>query len=318
MSNTQQAAGTVAIYGAGGGGINLVRNLELNQPRSIGEAQLSLTYVDTSLSNMRNVELEQTFVLEGVDGSGKDRKRNVEQIAREVPRVLNRFPAKDLNVVVFTGAGGTGSVAGPLLIRELLKQGKMVIGIMVGSLNESIRSAGNTFETFQTHEKTVKLTGSNVILAYLDNEKDGGRRAVNSKIGFLLASLAILGSRQNHGLDTADLEHWLQYHKVSTAQPQMSLLHVTTDETELRDQDILSLAALYVSEEKQPDLFRVPYLADGYLPEEAPYQENFFFGINTRPLSGILAELKKTDDENKRLEQMGEASPSFGGNDDTI
>lgn len=318
MSNTQQPRGSVAVFGCGGGGINLVLNQQLNTPRSVGEADLHLTYVDTSLSNMRNVDLDQTFVLEGVDGSGKDRKRNVEQIAREVPRLLNRFPAKDLNIVVFTGAGGTGSVAGPLLIRELLKQDKMVVGIMVGSLNESIRSAGNTFETFQTHEKTIKQTDRNVVLAYLDNEKDGGRKAVNTKVGFLLATLAILGSRQNHGLDTADLEHWLQYHKVTTTQPQLSLLQVTTEAEELRDQDILSLAALYVSEDKQPSLFRVPYLADGYLPEDAPHQDNFFFGISTRQLPGLLSELKKTADENQRLEQQVQAAPSFGGDDDTI
>jgi len=137
------SSGKIRIYGCGGAGINLTSHF-INLPADGNYAEVLAAMVDTSRSNIStDIAEDLCYILPEVDGSGKVRKENHEVIGGVVKQILLQHKPEDLNVVVFSGSGGSGSVIGPLITKELLSREHSVICVMVGS-DESAITCTNT------------------------------------------------------------------------------------------------------------------------------------------------------------------------------
>lgn len=267
-----EKAGVVRIYGAGGCGINLAAKVGTRQPE-IGIAGADVVYVDTSLSNLRKqTETDKVYVLEGVDGSGKVRRENSGAIADKIGDLLLAHRPHDLNIVVFSASGGSGSVFGPLIVKALLEREEPVVAFVVGSTESAITTT-NTLNTLKSLDAIAERAEAPLVMYYAQNPDDVPRSTVDESILIAINALLVLGSKQNEGLDTRDLTHFFRYDRACRTQPQLSLLEIVTtnDPAAIRDcgvNHVISLASIYRSTDAL--LLNVPneYQCTGYLPEE--------------------------------------------------
>jgi len=323
MSQAQQnLVGEMMIYGAGGGGINIASMCQEYTASAPGTSEVRLAYIDTSRSNIPDgARPEQCYLLENLDGSGKVRKENHEKIADEINRILLEFKPGDINIVAFTASGGTGSVAGPLLVAELLKRGKLVVTVVVGS-DESAITADNTFKTLKSLDHIARSQEKPVVMFYNKNSRNMSRVEVDKRSRFTICALSFLASRQNKELDSMDVFNFLNYNRVpgSDLQPQLTLLNVfdSAAEVDRIGADTFSMAMLLKGhEEEQPEIVPV-YSAAGYYRENTEAPCNLFFCLETKGLNPILSELQKTAATIVEHKQARASGPSFVSDSDHV
>lgn len=105
---------SVRFFLAGGAACNIGR--ELYRRGTAGEvqpgfAEVKLTFVDTSRSNIPAGVTDELYLIQGmsdvkIDGSGKVRTTNYEPVKIAIPEILHRFTPGDLNVVIHSASGG--------------------------------------------------------------------------------------------------------------------------------------------------------------------------------------------------------------------
>ena len=260
---------TVRLLACGGAGINLASRFETMKDKDSGNfAKLEIAYVDTSASNMRSKDLpeDSIFLFEGLDGSGKIRSANAQEVSKSALAILQKFPAGAINVVIHSASGGSGSVIGPSLVSELKKKGEQVIVIMIGS-TDTIIETKNTYKTLETYQSIAKLRSSSVVTHYLENS-DKGRQEVDSLIMYAITMLAGLYSGVHAELDSADLKSWLEFATSTTPVPTIASLTFHTDKAELKTKDkIVSIATLATPSMNTRIEPTPPYQCVGFVPD---------------------------------------------------
>lgn len=286
-SNTPEV-GKIRIYAAGGAGVNIGSHFESKGLHSPGFADMQVCYIDTSRSNLARPNLNQdaVFLLEGVDGSGKVRTENHAEIGRNIRNILQQFKPEYFNVVVFSGAGGSGSVFGPLIVKELLDRGEAVVVILIGA-DESDISANNTIKTIKSLDAIAQKTNLPVVTFYRQNAPDLKRSKVDDDCFYMISSLSLLASRQNDELDSQDVINWAQYSRATSVAPRLALLTVTSDPAEVDAIAApISIASLLHDRDAEtysvaPDYHCTGYLAEGVAKDvKALHMVVSFDGIN--------------------------------------
>jgi len=284
------------VYAAGGCGTNLAQR--------IMSEHLDACFIDTSESN-RTEGLDPTIChyIAGLDGSGKNRRENYEPIIGEVETILDRFPPGDFNIVMFSGAGGSGSVIGPLIEKNLLERGCPAVVIVVGADDSSI-AVTNTINTLKSLESISAVSGQPVIMAYHENTAGVSRSMIDDEVLFVLEALGELTSQNNQELDTKDLTNWVQYQKVAPGvTPQLSALAIFDSRQEASKQvEPISIASLYEDPNKD-NPFGTPYYATvGYPRSSSGLAEQLHFVINTADVEDTFTHLTERQTElNKAL-----------------
>ena len=199
---------TVNIFSVGGCGINVLKKLELTDEM----ANVKRCFVDTSMSNLRNVTVgeDEVFLFEGVDGSGKVRAENHEIIGKHAKHILAKFPPSKFNIVISSGSGGSGSVLGPTLASNIQGTDSQVVVILVGSTSSEIEIE-NSMKTLMSYDSVAHRTKSPIVMHYLENSKESPRAVIDDAAIAAVKALLVLFSGQNDELDTADLRHWLDH-----------------------------------------------------------------------------------------------------------
>lgn len=242
---TTVAKGNIRIYACGGAAINIAGQLAEQAIDPNVLANFNITLIDTSRSNLQKgssgkiAELD-CYLIENLnefgdlDGSGAVRSENNVAIAARIKDILQQHAPGDMCIVLSSGAGGTGSVVAPLLVSELLERKVPVVAMMVGATSSLIR-VKNTLNTFKSYAAIAKLRNAGLVLQYLENSETMPPAKVDNQVVSNILYLCVLFSRQNHGLDSMDLENWLRFNKehVTTYGPQVAAL--TTIITEAGD-----------------------------------------------------------------------------------
>lgn len=272
--NKQETA--VKIFGCGGCGITWA-DMVSKQAQQVGRAVPEIIYVDTSKSNLddKNVVDAKTFLLSDVDGSGKVRRDNSEAIMQKVGDLLMQHQPADLNIVLFSAGGGSGSVFGPLLVRELLLRDKPVVAFVVGTTENAI-TATNTLNTLKSLDLIAReQTKAPVVMHYSQNPTDKPSSSVDLSVVAAIELLLVFGSKQNVGLDTRDLRNMLRYDHATKVPSQLSLLEITTANTveEIKNMGVdhvISVGSIYRTPENALPLpVMSEYGCVGYLPTTA-------------------------------------------------
>lgn len=219
------------IYGCGGAGTNLLRDY-LEEAADYTGLEVLAAFIDTSRSNLpADVDPAMCYLYEGVDGSGKVRRENYAQISASIGDILVRHPAGDLNIIVSSASGGSGSIIGSELVKALLERNQNVVVIMVGSIASTLE-AENTKKSLQTYANIADTTGYPVVMAYHQNDTvtppSQVDMAINGDLVFLTTLVGI--STFDSGLDSADLSHWLNFSKTTGTPPQLAALRVVTNQ----------------------------------------------------------------------------------------
>ena len=299
-----QPKGKLKLYGCGGAGINLAHYFQ-----GISEdpncAVVDTSYIDTSMSNLRgekkqNIDEEQIYILKNVDGSGKLRREHHIDIANVVKQVLVQHEPSDFNVVMFSAAGGSGSVIGPLIVSELLARGLPVVSVIVGS-DESVIAANNTLNTLKSLEAIARKQKAPAVIAYQHNSRAESRSEVDAKLIYSVAALSVLVSQRNSELDTKDITNWIHFQKVTSVNPQLARLEIYKDEKAVNQSiNPVSIASIY----RNPDQPHIEAIAEydcyGFCEQEVTGSEDIHYVISvddvpeiTRGIQATLEDMQK-------------------------
>jgi hypothetical protein len=269
---------TLNVYAAGGCGMNIVSRAisQIDGKGKPGFAELKEHFLDTSRSNVDPKTMKEDtnlYLLNGKDGAGKDRTAIAASVVERVPEMLHKFRPGDINVVVHSLAGGTGSVIGPVLVGELLARKVPTLVLAVGSLDTPVEIQ-NTINTLLGYEKAAKSRGVPVVAGYFENSKESPRKAVDDKILNVLAALCVFFSGENRELDSADLNNLINYpgHPMIAKryEPQLAHFGIYSQTVPVeRDQIVVSVASIVADGIHHDPGVQVDYQAYGYLNSEA-------------------------------------------------
>lgn len=289
----------VRIYGCGGAGINRAMAI-VGIEHGIDCAEFNAVALDTSSSNFdrNNLTLPTYQLKTGVtadgseaEGSGGVRKSNYPAIAASIKEMLGSHPPSVFNVVIFSASGGSGSVIGPLMIRELNRRGLPTIAVVIGDDN-SLLATMNTLKTMQSLDAIAIATRRPVVMSYHQNSPDVSRTDVDKDINSVMGSLSILLSGNNHGMDTQDMINFIQYNNVfEDSEPHLATMHVIMDEG---DWNLIghpiSVASIYRNPNTEHKRIDTDYHTTGYfdLPNGIP---EIHYTVSTEEVSKEISSL---------------------------
>lgn len=278
----------ITVYGCGGAGVNIVSGIR-NRKSHEGLAKIKSVYIDTSRSNIgSNIASESIFLVDGLDGSGKKRDMNYNPIKDSVNNILLQHKPSDMNVVVHSASGGSGSVLSPVLVSELLARGEQVIVLLVGSTGSLIETE-NTLKTLKSYESISKIRERPVIVYYRENSKDKNRSAVDSEMTSVIAMFSVLFSGDNRELDSADTRNWLDFQKVTSFSPKLSSLEICTNQITLNKNEALVSVVTVTNDKMSGDVDgHVEYHAVGYVPESIQKEVVVEYPIHFCIISGAI------------------------------
>ncbi|UQT02890.1 tubulin-like protein [Serratia phage vB_SmaS-Totoro] len=284
-----QTRNSVSIYGCGGAGIDLVNRL-LGQDLS-GLAYVNAAFVDSSKSNFNGrYDPKTCYVLEGVDGSGKERSVNYPLIARAVDDVLLSHKPSDLNILVFSASGGTGSVFALKIAEALWAQNKAVLMFVVGS-TESGKTTGNTLDTIYSIDSMARKQNVSSVMYYDTNGNNVRNAEVDLNMLMGMRWVLDLYSGTHHGLDSADVLNWARPSAGAKVNPQLCLLDITEDRNEaLEIESPISVAELHGDDYRSEGTIPADYNAYGNRVEAG--KGSIYFSIYTHGLDSLMGELK--------------------------
>lgn len=254
------------IYACGGAGVSATCLLDkpvINSGNNTDYASIGITYVDTSRSDFigRNIK-DNIFVIPGLDGQGQKRGEDLSLISSYVPTILFEHEPSEVNLVIHSAGGGSGSVIGPLITEELLKRKQDVIVFMISCTGSSTETK-NTHSCLLTYANYNRTYEKVIPISWHENNKGKNHDEVNKDITFLVALLAVAYSGNNAKLDSSDLKNWINYTKTTGYPAELSSLKVHVGYEPARD--AVSACSLLASGQTVPTL-DISYHTFGYIP----------------------------------------------------
>ena len=233
MSENQN---TVKLWLLGGSGQNIGADILRNQNHTANSkelAKLTAVSVDTSDSNYeRNRTVLEShkvpFVLiPGLHGLGQKRDSDVNKVKQHIGNIVNDNlgDKTELNIVIHSASGASGSLTGNLLVKELLNENRNVLVVVVG--DDTTRQFDyNTQATLRSYEAVAQQTGKPVICRYYQNHVDSKAtiQNINLAISDLITDYRVLFSGKIHSIDSADLANFFHYGKVTGTEPCLTLI----------------------------------------------------------------------------------------------
>lgn len=270
------------VFGCGGTGVNIVKKLMSSKQEDL-LSQQNYYCIDTSKANLRDTDIDENsiFILDDKDGSGGLRSENHESVSKVIPSVLERFEPGQFNIVIFSLSGGSGSVIGPLLISELLNQDKAVVAITIGNETSKL-SCNNNFKTLQSLESISSNRKKPVPIMFFSQNENVKRTEVDKMVILNIAYLSILNSGRNLELDSQDIYNWLNYHRVTTYKPKLTLLEIYPSNDALNQCEApISLISIFTEHDNELPSIIPEYSKSGYFSNEFKRKLNNLFGEKT-------------------------------------
>lgn len=212
----------VTILGTGGAGkVAAIRCSKLVPPTST-----RIVTIDTSGSDNFNENVE-SYKIKNLNGSGKLRKENIEDITNFV----NSFASKEesfseVNIIISSYAGGSGSTLCPLLINEILRKGKIVIVVGIIDTDSEIDTI-NTFNTFRSIDNFVSQHKAYLPAILFNNAF--GRGIVDKGIDTTISNLIKFLTTPYIGLDVQDRIKFLNPNAFNGIDPGIKLLSISSE-----------------------------------------------------------------------------------------
>lgn len=253
-----------------------------------------IAYIDSSKSNENpNVDPDRVCYVsgvKGVGGSGGHRANNYKHIQDKVPGFLEDFPPTDLNIVVFSLSGGTGSTAGPLITSYLQRNGHPTVCVVLGDPT-SEKFLENTINTLKSLEGISGNTGLPVVVSYHENGVHSWGET-DELVAYAIEALASLGSQQNAYMDIMDVTNFFQYSNVTNSLSQLACLDIfDTRQAAMKSVEPIAIASLYTNRDEYVSFGDAKYNIYGFPTKPILGGEELHFVINHSGVEPIITEL---------------------------
>lgn len=231
---------TISIYACGGAGLNVTK--------AVKDIDAEINFIDTSVSNLKSVNSPNIFLVEGMDGAGKDRSvtyENFKDISGDV--LLKYKPSEQLNIVISSLSGGSGAVLSGMLTTRLLEQGKSVIVIGINS-KHSVIELNNTMKSLKTFRAISSNTGKPVSMYYIENSSrtDADRQALH----FINLLSLLTDKKVTEEFDNSDLKSFLYFDKVTSNDPTLSVLEVSPNDASMAQKGTSVVGTILITKNK--------------------------------------------------------------------
>ncbi len=211
--------GTVSwkIIGAGGAGKSAALRFRQNNTTT------PIITIDTS-GTTDEIPGVEVIRLKDLNGSGKLRRNNATQITEFVSDYTNKVEWGDVNVVICSFAGGSGSVVGPRLAREILRQGKIVIVIGIIDTDSEV----DTMNSLDTLKSFNAVAAQHYVPTILFNNSNG-QPMVDNGIDLITSYIAEIMDTQYVGLDREDRLRFLNPDSFNNVTPGLRMMNLSKD-----------------------------------------------------------------------------------------
>lgn len=290
------SAVSVTIAGCGGCGINLVRAFKSDSRPS------RILFFDTSMTNSRPGE--SVFIVTNGSGSGSNRAENVRDIERVIPQLSDVEVGKsDVAIVVFSLGGGSGSVIGPLLIRDYARRGMRVIGVAVADTSHLV-GAKNTLNTLKTLTAIAKNNELYLPMIILSNDHASSRGQVDHNAVTLMNDLVDILTSPVYEVDRNDRLNWISPTKVVQTTTGLKLMSLKSEGTKIDDKLVLGTGSqemvdgLLILQASPEDVISDP------LPPARLKKTGFHQGTSKRIVGAVSSDISSVDSVIDYVEKM--------------
>lgn len=191
----------IKIWGLGGFGVNQICNL----PNILNYSNSSYCIIDTSTANThrQNIDNKINVIYVGNDGHGKLRGTNLDVLQQKVDNIVyTDEDESDIDIVVFSLSGGSGSVVGPLVVKSLARKDKPIIIVTVADSTSTV-DCENSIKTIKSIENIARNNYVNMIL--FDNSIDGRETVDQSIVNKLIKLTTAINLNYIRELDKSDI-----------------------------------------------------------------------------------------------------------------
>jgi len=284
----------IKLYACGGAGLNVAAHFDKQK----GNNDIQPVFIDTSRSNItERISEDKTYLIEGLDGSGKVRSENHIQIGECILDILQTHRVGDLNIVLSSGSGGSGSVIAPSLVSELLLRDVPTVVVIIGGTDSRIELE-NTIRTLKSYESIAKLRKTPVVAMYFENSDTKSRKSVDADIHRAIEVLATLFSGKINELDSSDLRNWLHYTRVTSFEARLTNLEFFIDKVALaKPHSVITVATLFDGDGSSSTGCAVEYQCVGIVDPKAV---DFKLPMHSVILTGVFDEIHKQLDQKLR------------------
>ena len=229
--------GNLVIYCAGGAGTNI--------GKQINDLDCDINYIDTSQSNLKGVKSDNIFVLENIDGAGKDRSKTYDHFKHVAEDILIKFkPSTSLNIVISSLSGGSGSIIAPMITKELIQKGLNTIVIGVDS-KHSVKEIDNTIKTLKTYKSISDSTNKSISLFYIENSN---RKESDLKAIWFITLLSLLVNKAHTSeFDTSDLSSFLEVEKVTDNKPNVCIIEINANDVIVPEKNTIIVGSILLT-----------------------------------------------------------------------
>ena len=260
---------TLRVYACGGTGVNLASKFaKLIKDPALGMCIHDIAYMDTSLSNIRHSDVNEDSVyhFEGKDGSGKLRAMNYEEVVKKAPEFMSAFrPSEDINIIVSSASGGSGSTIGQVIAAHLLERDLPFVVLLVGS-TYSERELINTTKVLQGYENMSSKHNRPIIVHYLENNEINSSGENDRQALDFMTLISLLFSGHHKSLDSADLRNFMDYTTVTSYPAKLICMDFYSDKVDIhKGEKVYTMVSLGV-DRVAPDIL-VDYHAEGFMVE---------------------------------------------------
>lgn len=306
---------TVRIYACGGTGIAISKKISNLAPVK-GAAVPKIVYCDTSQSDLlTGFDKEDKFIISNVDGAGKVQKEHAIPIRNATPQLLEQYPPEALNIIIASTSGGTGSTFCVELAKQLISEGHPTI-IQLVVTQEDAKAAKNSITTLKRLNLVSVKQQVPVIVDLTLQEHAADEVKSDDEISLKVATLLILASGLNVGLDTRDVSNFVYFPRVTDVAPRLLMLELyrgEPDEVMLARDDVVTMVevipageapsnvnALYRAAGESVNTKRIIALTHaGHFMDCIQYLENQLLKLNDRlaSLSSPAIDIDDMDDD---------------------
>lgn len=204
------------IYCCGGFGGNI--------GKQILDLDINTFFIDTSISNLKNVKHDNIFLVDNIDGAGKSRDKSYQHFKELSEDILIKFkPSNKLNIIIHSLSGGSGSVIGPLIAKELISKDLNTIVVCVDSRN-SIKELDNSIKTLKSYKAISDMLSKSISIFYIKN--NDRKESDKLTLEFINLCSLLLDPYNTAEFDVSDLAHFLYFEKVTDNKPSVGIIDV--------------------------------------------------------------------------------------------
>jgi len=265
----------IKIYACGGAGITLcVKMMPVLKENSNKEgfSEFKFNFLDTTDKNIQHFRIndndvhifkDNSFKSRFIDGSGSERRLNFDLISNGINDFLDNKKIandeKNINIIIYSSGGGSGSVIGPLLHSKLLELNKPVLSFVIADTS-SLGLIKNTINTLQTLGNLIKKHNKPVVVNYKVNNElnDDYKKSMEQVDSNILKDLNILSALFNkdlYNLDLQDIKTFLDYSYLKSLNIPNDLveLKISNKNIELKENEKISIIRTMSDSETSPE-----------------------------------------------------------------